>query len=79
MPQLERQKAHAEGELMKAVNAMSEREAALSEVRSRGSENGGGRQSSSDFAFLVTLGVRWMNAPHRWHLERDEISSNIFS
>ncbi|CAM9783522.1 unnamed protein product [Scytosiphon promiscuus] len=32
VPQLEKEKAHAEGELMKAVNAMSEREAALSEV-----------------------------------------------
>ncbi len=39
MPQLERQKAHAEGELMKAVNAISEREAALSEVRIRGSDD----------------------------------------
>lgn len=33
VPRLEREKAHAEGELMKAVNAMSERESALSEVR----------------------------------------------
>ncbi|CAM9214818.1 unnamed protein product [Ectocarpus sp. 12 AP-2014] len=32
VPRLEREKAHAEGELMKAVNAMSEREAALAEV-----------------------------------------------
>ncbi|CAM9903980.1 unnamed protein product [Pylaiella littoralis] len=32
VPQLEREKAHAEGELMKAVNAMSEREAAVSEM-----------------------------------------------
>lgn len=32
VPRLEKEKAHAEGELMKAVNAMSEREAALSEV-----------------------------------------------
>ncbi|CAM9212001.1 unnamed protein product, partial [Laminaria digitata] len=32
VPRLEREKAHAEGELMKAVNAMSERESALSEV-----------------------------------------------
>lgn len=32
VPRLEREKAHAEGELMKAVNALSEREAALSEA-----------------------------------------------
>lgn len=32
VPQLEQQKAHAEGELMKSVNALSEREAALSGV-----------------------------------------------
>ncbi|CAM9333373.1 unnamed protein product, partial [Ectocarpus sp. 4 AP-2014] len=32
VPRLAREKAHAEGELMKAVNAMSEREAALAEV-----------------------------------------------
>eukprot|EP00752_Nemacystus_decipiens_P012773 g11312.t1 len=32
VPQLEQQKAHAEGELMKSVNALSEREAALSET-----------------------------------------------
>ena len=35
VPRLEREKAHAEGELMKAVNAMSERESALSEVSRR--------------------------------------------
>lgn len=40
MPQLERQKAHAEGELMKAVNAVSEREAALSEVSIGGGMRG---------------------------------------
>lgn len=33
VPRLEREKTHAEGELMKAVNALSERESALSEVR----------------------------------------------
>lgn len=32
MPRLEHEKAHVEGELMKAVNALSQREAALSEV-----------------------------------------------
>lgn len=32
VPRLEREKAHAEGELMKVINALSEREAALSEV-----------------------------------------------
>ncbi|CAM9533036.1 unnamed protein product, partial [Sphacelaria rigidula] len=32
VPRLQREKAHAEGELMKAVNALSERESALSEV-----------------------------------------------
>lgn len=32
VPRLEREKAHAEGELMKVINALSERETALSEV-----------------------------------------------
>lgn len=42
MPQLEKHKAHAEGELMKSVNALSEREAALSEVSCAGYLSAGG-------------------------------------
>lgn len=44
MPQLEKQKGHAEGELMKAVNALSERESALSEVSCGGVEQPSGAE-----------------------------------